>query len=369
MAKKGTFTAYQQLTPLKADLSKPSKDQEQYLLQKEKAKPKPEEVKQEKYKGITLQQGDFQAEATGFTSQDDLSITLANKGIDKFNELSIEAERLFNIGDKEGSDKVKQRALKLRNVFKNHANATSTAQGFYDKFTKDLEAGKVSSLDTDLVKNVNSFLNAKNLDADVTDDGDIIYSVDAVDEMGEAILDKDGNPKRTQITYGDIMQGKLQYTPNVELYGDGGLINKAISSLKTHTSKQVSGDGNYSISTIKWSDQLEGNTKTFFKGLTDPQLADLYKDLVVEESEQRRDFSDVQKEDVVRELTNLVKGAYDTSHEVSKAAGGDGNDKIEKGRALKFNIEQFLKTGIQKDSLDTMSLLMKTQKKWGKSLG
>ena len=341
MAKKGTFTAYQQLRPIQTDLSKPAKEQlafeQQKTKEEDKAKP-----------AFKSDDADYETTLTGITTEDNVKIQLAEDTIDFHNELEIERLRLHEAGDTTGAQLVRNKQLKMKNVFKNYNNASKLTKDFVVKLKDAASKGQVSALDESKLKDMDSFQKMRNFKAQPTKDGDIIFSTDSVDpKTGEAIINpKTGKPERIETRYTEL--NDLSYIPHVELTGSTGLVNKITGSLKTHTDQDTNADGTYTRKQVKWDNRLRDNTITYIRGRSPEEFADLYKQFNPESKIRDGDkLSAKQKNEVVDNVLELVKGNYDTSDIQNKRTDGSLGrvDPPNRASAIKYDMMKAVESG------------------------
>jgi hypothetical protein len=241
MAKKGTFTAYQQLTPIKEDFGQIAKE-DKANFDKERALKKQEDkdAQAEVDKLIFNPLGDQQ---TGVETLDD---ALYN-GIRKMNKLRYDDwKRARNDPSYAKSDEYLAKTA-------NRANYAKNLKVFTDKYAEYAKGvtdmgGKLSGWNADAMKEVNAFFNEEKVMFKENKYGEPIAMIAVIDpETGQFELNEDGSQKYTESSLAQVMKGTGIYdiVPEVNILANvksiGDILGDDLKDVKkgwTITTKQ-----------------------------------------------------------------------------------------------------------------------------------
>lgn len=296
MAKKGTYTAYQQLTPIKEDFGQIAKD-DKANFDKERALKKQEDkdAQAEKDKLIFNPLGD---QKTGVETLDDALYD----SIRKMNKLR------YDDWKKARNDPSYAKSDEYLAKTANRANYAKNLKVFTDKYTEYAKSvtdmgGKLSAWNADATKEVNAFFNEEKVMFKENKYGEPIAMIAEIDpDTGQFELNEDGSQKYTESSLAKVMKGTGIYdiVPEVDIVANvksiGDMLGDDLKDVKkgwTITTKQEwaskeagarslveselgSSKNPTALAKRLWSDEM-GNSKadwneTSFKEVSDKML-------------------------------------------------------------------------------------------------
>jgi len=241
MAKKGTYTAYQQLTPIKEDFGQIAKE-DKANFDKERALRKQEDkdAQAEVDKLIFNPLGDQQ---TGVETLDDALY----HGIRNMNKLR------YDDWKKARNDPSYAKSDEYLAKTANRANYAKNLKVFTDKYSEYAKGvtdmgGKLSGWNADAMKEVNAFFNEEKVMFKENKYGEPIAMIAEIDpETGQFELNEDGSQKYTESSLAQVMKGTGIYdiVPEVDIVANvksiGDILGDDLKDVKkgwTITTKQ-----------------------------------------------------------------------------------------------------------------------------------
>ena len=296
MAKKGTYTAYQQLTPIKEDFGQIAKE-DKANFDKERALKKQED-KDAQAKVDKLIFNPLGDQQTGVETLDDALY----HGIRNMNKLR------YDDWKKARNDPSYAKSDEYLAKTANRANYAKNLKVFTDKYSEYAKSvtdmgGKLSGWNADAMKEVNAFFNEEKVMFKENKYGEPIAMIAEIDpDTGQFELNEDGSQKYTESSLAQVMKGTGIYdiVPEVDIMGAvktvGDVLGADLKDVKSGrriTTKQLwenkeagarslveselgSSKNPTALAKRLWSDEM-GNSKanwneTSFKEVSDKML-------------------------------------------------------------------------------------------------
>lgn len=241
MAKKGTYTAYQQLTPIKEDFGQLAKE-DKANFDKERALKKQED-KDAQAKVDKLIFNPLGDQQTGVETLDDALY----HGIRNMNKLR------YDDWKKARNDPSYAKSDEYLAKTANRANYAKNLKIFTDKYTEYAKGvtemgGKLSGWNADAMKEVNAFFNEEKVMFKENKYGEPIAMIAEIDpDTGQFELNEDGSQKYTESSLAKVMKGTGIYdiVPEVDIVANvksiGDILGDDLRDVKkgwTITTKQ-----------------------------------------------------------------------------------------------------------------------------------
>ncbi len=265
-------------------------------------------AKSDELKKYNVNPKDFDIKNAGYTDFNDANRAFASNQLTKATDLLYDARQAFNKGDTQLAEKLKGKADKITNSFKNLQATTDTYKKNFEAYRKDAESGKVSGWS----KGFGNFYRGALVE------GKMIFGENANGETVRMVefKDEDGELKTQIMSDRDAATGNARYFLKQD-------VNKITGDIADDLGKTVeeSIQGYYTSKNIQWGEKQDKaanelissqvNSSEVMADLVDQ--FDLYEEFGIDKKNPpiKPDFTEDQKKKVAEKLKETIKGKYD----------------------------------------------------------
>lgn len=257
-----------------------------------------------------LAEDDFVNKITGFTNYDQIKTDFAQQVSDRYVDLYRKANEAMMSGNTKDRRNYETQMMRLKGVFKQVQSGDEVMGKRFQDYVKMAQEGKVSTVEGNNWE-ASSQAMLKDFNYRLTLDDNL--NVRAVGMKQNT----DGGTEPFEMNFLDLMNGDVRPYERQEIRGKGGLVDNILMNLGK---KKVDSRSGVLITTSQnWDDIREKATNGQIKSLltSDEVMADLYSQMVDNNSRKKKGFTDEEREQVSKELFDLVRGGYSEEEKVT----------------------------------------------------